>query len=82
MFVRYFVFPSHSWIPGSKFCVKAYKTIYYKDPLLDFIYIWHDGRYRSKVLLSAIPTPGPDLEVKVTELEFLYKSQIFVLKFI
>ena len=44
---------------------------------MDFIYIWHDGRYRSKVLLSAIPTPGPDLEVKVKDLEFSYKSQNF-----
>ena len=40
---------------------------------MDIIYIWHDGRYRSKVLLSAIPTPGSDTEIKVTE--FSYKSQ-------
>ena len=38
---------------------------------MNFIYIWHDGRYRSQVLLSAIPTPGPDLEVT----EFTYKNQ-------
>ena len=44
---------------------------------MDVIYIWHDGRYRSKVLLSTIPNPGPDLEFKVTDLEFLYKSQNF-----
>ena len=52
---------------GQSFCIKVYKTVYYKDPLMDFIYIWHGGRYRSQVLLSAIPTLGPDLEVKVTE---------------
>ena len=34
---------------------------------MNFIYIWHGGRYRSQVLLSAIPTLGPDLEVKLTE---------------
>ena len=40
---------------------------------MDFIYIWHDGIYRSQVLLSTIPTLGPDLEVK--DLEFSYKSK-------
>ena len=31
------------------FClrVKVYKTSYFEDPLMDFIHIWHDGRYRS-----------------------------------
>ena len=42
-----------------------------------FLYVWHDGRYRSKVLLRAIPTQKCDHEVKVTELEFSYNSQIF-----
>ena len=42
---------------------------------MDFIKSWHDGRDRSKVLLSAIPALEPDPEVKVTDLEFLYKSQ-------
>ena len=40
-----------------------------KDPLMDFIYIRHDGRDRSKVLLIAIPNPWPDLEVKITDLD-------------
>ena len=31
------------------FCVKVYKTSYFEDPLMDFIHIWHDGRYRPKV---------------------------------
>ena len=38
-----------------------------------FIYIWHDIKYRSKVVLTAILTPGSDLEVKAMDLEFLYK---------
>ena len=37
---------------------------------MDFIYIWHDGRYRFRVLLREIPVPGHDFKVKVTDLEF------------
>ena len=43
---------------GQSFCVKVYKTSYFEDPLMDFIYIWHDGRYRSKVFIGTILTPG------------------------
>ena len=57
MFVRSFVFPSQ----GQSYCVKVYKTSYFKDPLMDFIHIWHDGRYSSKVFISTIPTPGVTL---------------------
>ena len=53
-FVRSFVFPSQ----GQSFCVKVYKTSYFKDPVMDFIHIWHDGLYRSKVFISTIPIPG------------------------
>ena len=42
---------------GQSFCVKVYKTSYFEDPLMDFVYIWHDGRYRSKVFIGTIPTP-------------------------
>ena len=56
-FLRSFVFPSQ----GQSFCVKGYKTSYFEDPLMDFIHIWHDGRYRSKVFISTIPTPGVTL---------------------
>ena len=56
-FVRSFVFPSQ----GQSFCVKVYKTSYFEDPLMDFVHIWHDGRYRSKVFISTIPTPGMTL---------------------
>ena len=53
-YVLSFDFPSQ----GQSFCIKVYKTSYFKDPLMDFIYIWHDGRYRSKDFISTIPTPG------------------------
>ena len=52
--VRSFIFPSQ----GQSFCIKVYKTLYFEDPLMDFIHIWHDGRYRSKVFISTIPTLG------------------------
>ena len=57
LYVRSFVFPSQ----GQSFCVKVYKTSYFEDPLMDFIHIWHDGRYRSKVFISTIPTLGVTL---------------------
>ena len=57
LFIRSFIFPSQ----GQSFCVKVYKTSYFEDPLMDFVHIWHDGRYRSKVFISTIPTPGVTL---------------------
>ena len=78
LFVRSFVFPSQ----GQSFFVKVYKTSYFEDPLMDFIHIWHDGRYRSKVYISTIPYPGYDLEVKVTDLEISYKRKKNASKFI
>ena len=63
-FVCLFVFPSQ----GQSFCVKIYKTSYFEDPLMDFIHIWHDGRYRSEVFICSIPTPGVTLGS--TDLEF------------
>ena len=62
---------------GQSFCIKDYETLHYKDPLMDFIYIWDDDRYRSKVLLSAILTPGPDLEVSHRRRIFIYNSNFF-----
>ena len=44
MYVPSFVFPSQ----GQSFCVKVYKTSYFEDPLMNFIHIWHNGRYRSR----------------------------------
>ena len=52
LFIRTFVFPQ-----GQSFCVKVYKTSYFEDPLMDFIHIRPDGRYRSKVFISTIPNP-------------------------
>ena len=54
LFVRSFVFPSQ----GQSFCVKVYKTSYFEDPLMDLVHIWHDGRYRSKIFIRTIPSPG------------------------
>ena len=56
-YVRSFIFPSQ----GQSFCVNVYKTLYFEDPLMDFIHIWHDGKYRSKVFISTIPIPGVTL---------------------
>ena len=44
-----------------KVFVLKFMTSYFEDPLMDFIHIWHDGRYRSKVFISTIPTPGMTL---------------------
>ena len=46
----------HKKSQGQSFCVKVYKTSYFEDPLMDFIHIWHDCTYRSKVFISTIPT--------------------------
>ena len=62
-FVRLFV---HTFVRSS-FCHRVkvfalkFMTSYFEDPLMDFIHIWHDGRYRSKVFISTIPTPGVTL---------------------
>ena len=53
-FICSFVFPSQ----GESVCVKVYKNLYFEDPLMDFIHIWHDGIYWSKVFISTIPTLG------------------------
>ena len=50
----------------------------YEDLLMNFIYIWHDGRYMLIVLFREIPTLGCDLEVKVTDLEFSYKNYFLI----
>ena len=56
-----------------------FTQLYYQDPLIDFINIWHDGMYRPKVFLSAIPRQGHGFEVKVTDLDISYKCQRFCL---
>ena len=69
--VRSFVFLSQ----GQSFCVKVYKTSYFEDPLMDFVHIWHDGRYRSKVFISTIPSPGVTLGSRSRIRIFIKESQ-------
>ena len=78
LFVRSFVFLSE----GQSFCVKVYKTSYFEDLLMDFIHIWHDIRYRSKVFISTIPTPGVTLGQGHGLRIFIKKLKFFVFKFI
>ena len=61
LFVCTYVRSSFRHSQGQSFCVKVYKTSYFEDPLMDFIHIWHDDRYRSKVFISTIPIPGVTL---------------------
>ena len=49
---------------------------------MNFMYIWHDGRYRSRVLLSTISYRGSDLEVKVADLNFHIKVKMSAFWFI
>ena len=51
---------------------------------MDFIHIWHDGRYRSKVFISTISTPGVTLGSRSRTSNFHKKVRVkvFVLKFI
>ena len=47
---------------------------------MDFIYIWHDGRYKSKVILKLhVYPPGgrPDIDAKVMDIEFSCKGKKF-----
>ena len=62
---------------GQSFCVKVYKTSYFEDSLIDFIHIWLDGRYRSKVFISTIPTPGVTLGSRSWTWNFHKKVKIF-----
>ena len=64
------------------FCVKVYKTSYFEDSLVDFIHIWPDGRYRSKVFISTIPTPGVTLGQGHRLGIFIKKSKFFVFRFL
>ena len=61
-YVRSFVCSSPGGLSqGQSFCVKVYKTSYFENPLMDFVHIWYDGRYRSKISISTIHTPGVTL---------------------
>ena len=66
-------------VTGSKFfALKLCKTSYFEDPLMDFIHIWQDGRYRSKVFISTIPTPGVTFGSRSRTLNFHKNVKIFV----
>ena len=54
-----------------KFYVKVFKNLYFLNPDMNFVYIWYDNRWLSKILLGTVHTPAHDLEVKVTDLEIL-----------
>ena len=51
----------HKKVRVKVFALKFYKTSYFEDPLMDFIHIWLDGRYRSEVFISTILTLGVTL---------------------
>ena len=53
--------------------------LYYQDLLMNFMCIWHDGRYRSRVLLGRIPTPGVTLR---SQTYFHIKVKMFTFMFI
>ena len=55
-------------LPTNQNDMDDYETLYYEDPSMDFIYIWHDGRYR---FTQRHLCPRPDLEVKVTDRIFI-----------
>ena len=65
---------------GQSFYINVYKTSYFEDPLMDFIHIWHDGIYRSKVFISTILTLGVTLRSRSQN--FHKEDKIFVFKFI
>ena len=44
-----------------KFYAKVFKISEFLNPVIDLNYILYDDRYWSKILFSAIPTPGLDL---------------------
>ena len=60
------------------FVFRLLQCLFFVKPLMELIHVWHGDRDWSKILCGIIPNPVHDLKVKVTDLEFLYKS--FVLK--
>ena len=70
----------HKKVRVKVFALKFYKTSYFEDPLIDFIHIWHDDRYRSKVFISTIPTPGVTLGSRSRTSNFHKKSGLKFLR--
>ena len=50
--------------------VKVFKTSLNPNVITDFIHLWYDDTYWSKILRSTIPTTLGHVKVKVTDLEF------------
>ena len=55
-----------------KVCVKDFKTSFLPNRITDFIHLWFDDTYLSKILRSTIPTTlgHVKVKIKVTDLEF------------
>ena len=43
-----------------KFYIKVYKTLYFLNPEMDFVYIWYDYRCWSKIFLGTVHTSAYD----------------------
>ena len=55
------------WRPAN---VKVFKTSLFSNLITDFIHLWYDETYWSKILCSTIPTTPGHVKVKVTDSEF------------
>ena len=53
-----------------KVFVKVFKSSLFPNLITDFIHLWYDDTYWSKILRSTIPTTLGDVNVKVTDYEF------------
>ena len=45
--------------------------------MMDFVHVWYDDRYWSKISHSIIPIQIHDLMVKVTDLELYFNVKVF-----
>ena len=50
------------------------RTSLFQNPVVYLFHVWYEDRCWSKILCSTIPNPVHDVQVKVTDLEFLYWS--------
>ena len=48
------------------------KSSYFPNDTMDFVHIWYDDRYSSKVFIQQYPAHAYDLKVKVADLKVLY----------
>ena len=59
---------SRSW---TFLMLKIFKSSYFPNYMMDFVHIWYDDGYSSKVLFSNTPAHAYDLMVTVTDLKVL-----------